>query len=89
VSRRSQGVPGIGVPQCAHVLRGRDDRILDRILGAIVIAEDEVSDTGEARRRYPHQLCEGIRIATLGPFDQVSLHRCHRYGANPYRASKP
>ena len=75
------GVPGVGVTQCAHVLPGGDERLLHRILGAIGIAQDEVGDSVQPRCSRPHQLGEGVRIPALGLFDQVSLHRCHRYGA--------
>ena len=81
------GVPGIGVTQCAHVLPGGDEGLLDRILGTIRIAQDEGGDTVEPRGGGPHQLGEGVRIPAFGLFDQFSLHRCHRFGAGLSRRS--
>ena len=36
-----------------------------------------------------HQLCEGCKVATLRLFDQASLHRHHRFGAEYISALSP
>ena len=54
-------------------------RILDRILGTVRIAKDEVGDTEQAGIRQLHQLGVGVVISVPGSFDQIS-HRYHRFG---------
>ena len=78
------GVPGIGVTECAHVPPREEKRILEGILGTMRIAEDELGDAFEPRRRYLHQLCEGIEVTGPGPLDEVSLHGRHRCGARHF-----
>ena len=80
------GVPGIRVTECAQIPPGEEERILEGILGAMRVAEDEVGDALEPRRGCLHQLCEGIEIAGLGPFDEMSLHGRHRSGAKDFPA---
>lgn len=74
------GIPGTGITQCAEVPPGQEEGILDRVLGAIPIAKDEASDAGEPVERELHQLREGIEVPVPGPYDDVSLHGCHRFG---------
>jgi hypothetical protein len=50
------GVPGIGVPQRTHVLPGQHERIVDRILGAVSVAKDEVGDAMQPWEGRSHQL---------------------------------
>jgi hypothetical protein len=60
---------------------GQHERVLDRVLGAIRIAEDEVGDAMQPREGSPHQLGIGFVIAVPGRDDQVSLHPRHHFGA--------
>ena len=46
------GIPRVGVSQGAQVSPGRDERLLDRVLGAVPVAEDEVA-TAYSRSTEP------------------------------------
>ena len=67
-------VPRLRVTQTAHVPPGEDERVLDRVLGAIRVAEDEGRDGVEAIGR---RLCQGRERGVITgpcPLDQLSVH---------------
>jgi hypothetical protein len=59
----------------------QQEGILDRILGAIRIAQDEVGDAEQPVMRCLHELGVGIDVSAHRLFDQRSLHGRHRIGA--------
>jgi len=56
------------------VAPGKDQRVLDRILGAVAVAEDQVGDAIQPGIRGSHQDRERLVIAGLGSLDELSLH---------------
>jgi len=46
----------VGVAECAQSLPGRDERLLDRVLGAATVAEDEGGNSELASRGRVHKL---------------------------------
>ncbi len=75
------GVPGVRITERADMPPCQQERILDRILGAIRVAQDEVGDAEQPGMRCPHQLGVGIDVSAHRLFDQRSLHGRHRFGA--------
>ena len=75
------GVPGVRITERANMAPGQQERILDRILGAIRVAQDEVGDAEQPRMRCPHELGVGIDVTAHRPLDQLPLHGRHRFGA--------
>ena len=57
------GVPGFGIAEGADVSPSRDERLLDRVLGAVHIPKDEGGDGELPIHRSTRQLGEGIVIA--------------------------
>ena len=68
------GVEAIRIAERPDVEPRGDERVLDRILGPIVIADDEPGHAEEALDRARSKLREGVVIAFPGPDDEVSLH---------------
>jgi hypothetical protein len=75
------GVPRVGVPKRADVPPGEDQRVLDRILGAVTVAEDQVGDAMQPGIRGSHQDRERLVVAGLGSLDERSLHVATGFGA--------
>ncbi len=73
--------PGVGITQGTHVSPGGDERILNRILGAVRIPKDEGRDPVQASGRCLGQRGEGGVITLLGPLDECSIHPRHPCGA--------
>ena len=59
---------------------------MDRVLGAVRIAKDEVGDAEQPPKRCLHQLRVGIEIAVPGRNDQVSLLGRHPCGTESLSA---
>ena len=74
-------IPGVGIAQAAHVSPGRDERFLDRILGAVRIPKDERRDPVQATGRRLSQRGEGCVVTIPGPVDECSIHPRHPCGA--------
>ena len=68
------GVPRFRVAEGAQASPGRDERILDRILGPIPVTENEGGDGVLTRRRRVHQVGERLVVAPDRPFHELSLH---------------
>ena len=67
-------IPRLRVTESAHVPPGEDERVLNRVLGAIRVAEDEGRDGVEAIGR---RLCQGRERGVITgpcPLDQLSVH---------------
>ena len=64
----------IRVPQPTKITPCQDQRLLDRILRQVAVAEHELRDVEQARDRLFRQSPEGIPVATLGTLNQVALH---------------
>ena len=73
--------PGVGITQASDVSPGGDERVLDRILGAVRIPKDERRDPVQATGRCLGQRGEGCVITFLGPLDECSIHPRHPCGA--------
>jgi hypothetical protein len=67
-------IPGLRITEGTHVSPGRDERVLDCVLGAVRIAEDERRDGVETIGRRFSQFGECGVIALLSPFDERSIH---------------
>ena len=74
-------VPRIGIPQGPHISPGGDERLLDRVLGAVRIPKDERCDAVQPIGRRLRQDGEGGVIALTCPFDECSIHPRHPCGA--------
>ena len=74
------GIPRVGVTERAQPLPGRDERLLDRVLGAVPSRRIERGDGVLARCGRPHQVGEGIPVAPDRPLHERSLHGHHRCG---------
>lgn len=68
------GVDAIGIPQAADVAPGGDERLLNRIVGAVGITEDELGNGVQSADRPVDQHGEGVMIALPRSFGQVLLH---------------
>ncbi len=68
------GVPRVRVAESAHVPPSRDERLLDRVLGAVAVAKDERGDGVLTVHRRPRQVGERVAVPGPGPFDELSLH---------------
>ena len=75
------GVPRVGVPKRADVAPGEDQRVLDRILGAVSVAKDQGGDAMQPGIRGSHQDRERLVVAGLCSFDERSLHVATGFGA--------
>src|SRR4029078_202204 len=64
----------IGVAQRAKVTPCQDQRLLDRILRQVAVAQHELRDVEQAGDRLFRQSPEGIPVATLRTLNQVALH---------------
>jgi hypothetical protein len=69
------GIEPVRVTQTAYVEPGLEERILHRISGVLVIAEDEPGGPEEPVGRAGGQCREGIEVPPLRPNHEVSLHR--------------
>ena len=67
------GVETIGAAQCGQVTPSSDERLLDGVLGLVGIAQDEPGGSVQPEERGACQRGEGVMIAPLCPFDEVSL----------------
>ena len=74
-------IPRIGFPKAAHVPPGQQQRILDRILGAVAVAKDEPGDVEQPGMGEPDQVRVRVHVPVAGLDDQLSLHLRHRFGA--------
>jgi len=68
------GIEAVRIPQSAQVEPGVDQRVLDRILGSTIVANDEAGDGIEATDRRRRELREGVAIACSSPDDEVPIH---------------
>lgn len=67
-------IPRVRFPESANVLPGEHERLLDRVLGAVLVAEDELRGAVQPGRRGPYQDGKGFVIARLRSFDELTLH---------------
>ena len=68
------GIPRSRVTDGTHVPPGRDERFLDRVLGAVPIAQDEGGDGIQPADRRSRQDGERVVVAQDRPFHELSLH---------------
>lgn len=74
-------LPCVGITQGADVSPGRDERFLDRILGAVRIPKDERRDPVQATGCRLSQRGEGCMVTSSGSLDECSIHPRHPCGA--------
>ena len=67
-------IPRIRFPESAHVLPGEHECVLDRVLGTVLVAEDELRGAIQPRQRRPYQDGKCVVVAGLRSFDELSLH---------------
>ncbi len=79
-------VPRLGIPQGTHISPGRDERLLDRILGAVRISKDERRDAVQPIGGRLRQDGEGGVIALTSAFDERSIHPHRPFGAALFAA---
>ena len=60
------GIPRVQIAQRSQISPCPQQSVLNGILSATVVAEDEVGDAFEPRERQLHQLGEGVEIPILG-----------------------
>ena len=68
------GVPRVGVPKRSNVAPRQLECLLDRVLSAIRVPQDEAGDGMHAGKRRSHQDGERVVVARLRSFDELSLH---------------
>ncbi len=68
------GIEAVRIAESAQVEPGVDQRILDRILGSTIVANDESGDGVESTDRRRRELREGVAIACSSPDDEVPIH---------------
>jgi hypothetical protein len=68
------GIPRIRIPESSNVAPGQLERLLDRVLGAFRVTEDEPGDGVQPGKRRSHQDGERVVLTCLGSFDELSLH---------------
>ena len=73
------GVEAVGIAQAGDVRPGGDERLLGRILGLRLVAEDQPGDDVEPADRDARQLSERIVIARHRPLHEIPLHRASRW----------
>jgi hypothetical protein len=81
------GVEASGVAERGQVAPGADERLLGRVLGAVVIAQNPVGKgvaAVDGRRREGR---EGVKIPALRPLDELDLHAAALGGAARLAAS--
>ena len=68
------GVPRVRITDGTDVPPREDECFLDRILGTILVAQDEAGDAAQSGERASHQDGEGLVITRSCSFDELSLH---------------
>ena len=68
------GVEPVRIPQGRQVEPGIDQRVLDRILGPAIVANDEPRNGVESADRRRREHGEGVAIACSSPDDDVPIH---------------
>jgi hypothetical protein len=68
-------VESLRIAQPWQFVPDRDQRLLDGVLGEVVIAEDPVGNGEQASADEPGEGIEGLSLAAPCAFHQVSLHR--------------
>ena len=68
------GVEAVRVAQPRQLVPDRDQRLLQGILGEVVVAQDPVGGREQAAGRQAHQRLEGLLVATRRPRYEVTLH---------------
>ncbi len=69
------GVELLGVAKCRQVPPGADETILDRVARELRVPEDQTGRRVQPRDGRAGERSEGVMIALLCPFDEVSLVR--------------
>ena len=70
------GVEAVRVAQPRQLVPDRDQGLLQRILGQVVVAQDPVGGGEQAAGRQAHQRLEGLLVATRRSCYEVTLHAC-------------
>jgi hypothetical protein len=68
-------IEAIGITQPTQVLPGSDQGVLDCVLGQLVVAQDEASDSKQATRTPRRQRRERIQVTLPGTNYEVALDR--------------
>ena len=68
------GIPRVGVAKGPHMLPRLHERLLDRVLCAFRVAEDEPGGAVQSGIRRSHQDGERVVVTRLCSFDERSLH---------------
>ena len=66
----------LGVAQLRQLPPCLNERFLDRILRAVPVAQDQTRDREESVARTFREHLEGVVIAALCRFDEITLHVC-------------
>jgi hypothetical protein len=53
---------------------GQHERLLNRVLRSVWISQDQSGGAMQPGERCPHQFGEGVVVARLRSFDELSLH---------------
>ena len=69
------GIEPIGVAQAPDVPPGGDERLLGRILGLTLVAEDQPGDGVEPAGRDARQLTERVMVARHRSLHEIPIHR--------------
>src|SRR6478672_11997290 len=72
------GVEPLDVPQAGKLSPRVDERLLDGVLGALPVPEDQAGNGVEAVASGGRQGLEGLVIAVPRRYDVVALHRSLR-----------
>ena len=68
-------VEPFGVAQGPDVAPGGDERLLGRILGLTLVAEDQAGDGVEPAGRDARQLTERVMVARHRSLHEIPIHR--------------
>jgi hypothetical protein len=69
------GVELVGVAERAQVTPGVDERVLDGVLGAVRVADDEPGDRVGPANRCGDEGGDGVPVSGASPQDDLSIHR--------------
>jgi hypothetical protein len=71
------GLEPVRVTEPRQLVPDGGERLLEGVLGEVVVAQDPVGDREEPSGRQPDEGFEGLLIAAGGSPHEVPLHHCH------------
>jgi len=69
------GIDPIRIAEAAHVTPSEDERLLQRVLCSVDVAEDAVRDSEESINTPLNQAYKSVAVTALSTLDEVSIHR--------------